>query len=224
MASFVGKAPEFDGNTSEWDLYTECLLHFFVANGIHTAEKQRAILFSVCGNPVYKLMKSLVAPANVTSKSYTELVALVHTHYNPKLSAIVMRFKFNTCVRQSGERVAAYVARLRELAQFCDYGKTLEDMLRDHLVCGIQDKRWQRQLLAVPELKFKDAFEKVQSYEAAEANAKTLSTKKSEQLAWTPAEQSSSTKGRAPSCYRCGGRHAAQGCRFRDTIVKKGGI
>lgn len=114
--------------------------------------------------------------------------------------------------------MAAYVARLRELAQFCEYGETLEDMLRDRLVCGIQDERWQRQLLAVPELKFKDAFEKVQSYEAAEANAKTLSTKKSEQLTWTPAEQPSSTKGRAAPCYRCGGRHAAQGCRFRDTI------
>ena len=54
--------------------------------------------------------------------------------------------------------MAAYVARLHELAQFCEYGETLEDMLHDHLVYGIQDEQWQHQLL---ELKFRDALEKV---------------------------------------------------------------
>ncbi len=41
-----------------------------------------------------------------------------------------------------------YVAELRRLAQSCNYGATLEQMLRDRIVCGINDDRIQRRLLA----------------------------------------------------------------------------
>ncbi len=44
-------------------------------------------------------------------------------------SAIVSRFRFNSCVRQHGESVAAYVARLRQLTEYCEYGTSLEEML-----------------------------------------------------------------------------------------------
>ncbi len=42
--------------------------------------------------------------------------------------------------QQPGEKVAAYVAELRALAEFCNFGATLEDMLRDRLVCGANDE------------------------------------------------------------------------------------
>lgn len=48
---------------------------------------------------------------------------------------------------------------LRNLAQHCDYGDTLETMLRDRIVCGIQDEKIQRCLLVEKKLPFQKAYE-----------------------------------------------------------------
>ena len=69
-------------------------------------------------------------------------------HQSPKLSKIVQRFKFNPSVRKSEETVRTYVAELRKLSEHCDYGDQLTEMLRDRLVCGINDVRIQTKLLS----------------------------------------------------------------------------
>ncbi|RXN04917.1 putative protein K02A2.6-like protein [Labeo rohita] len=50
----------------------------------------------------------------------------------------MQRFKFNSRNRQPNETVADYVAVLRELAQHCNYGEKLKEMLCDRLVGGIE--------------------------------------------------------------------------------------
>ena len=69
-------------------------------------------------------------------------------HFNPKPSSIAQRFRFNSCIRKEGESVAEFVAQLRQLSEHCQFGDTLNDMLRDRIVCGINDQRIQRRLLA----------------------------------------------------------------------------
>ena len=51
--------------------------------------------------------------------------------------SIVQRYKFNTRNQAPGETVAAYIAALRELAEYCNYGTSPSEMLRDSLVCGV---------------------------------------------------------------------------------------
>ena len=228
MAILLGTAPQFDGNTADWEVYTEQLSHFFTANKISSEDQKRSVLVTVCGSATYKLMRSLAAPTDVASLKYADLVKLVQDHYNPAPSVIVMRFKFNSCVSLSGESISAYVARLRDLAQYCVYGATLDDMLRDRLVCGIQDERLQRRLLAEKDLTFQKAFEIAQLYESAEANAKALSARTAQlQVAYTPVDRGPPLDRGPPgtkdqraesACYRCGGRHIAATCRFRDTV------
>ena len=61
-----------------------------------------------------------------------------------------------------------YVAELRRIAEYCDYGAVLSDMLRDRLVCGVRDKSIQRRLLQTPDLTFNKAHEVALAAEAAE--------------------------------------------------------
>ena len=147
MHSHIG---EFDCNVEDLQVYTEQLQIYFIANDVENHEKQRAILLSVCGPSTYLLIRSLVSPDHPDSRSYNDIMELVRQHY-PKPSPIVSRFRFNLCVRQSGEMVAAFIAKLRQLAEHCQYSDTLEEMVRDRLVCGINDERLQRHLLAEPE-------------------------------------------------------------------------
>ncbi len=79
----------------------------------------------------------------------------------------MQRFKFNSRNRQPNETVVDYVVVLRELAQHCNYGEKLQEMLRDRLVCGIEADGIQRRLLAEAELTFEKALKLAQAIETA---------------------------------------------------------
>eukprot|EP00731_Ephydatia_muelleri_P001678 Em0001g1678a len=146
--------------------------------------------------------------------------------------------------RQNGENVATFVSELRQLAMRCDFGASLEEMLRDRLVCGIKDEHIQRRLLAEPNLTFKKAQDIAQALESADRNTADLqqqvqaavpvhALKKSQKPKNDRGSSTSTSKDTAPSrssptCYRCGGKHLAPDCRHKEsechTCGKKGHI
>ena len=59
--------------------------------------------------------------------------------------------------------MAGSVAALHALSENCEFGDTLEDMLRNRLVWGIDDSRIQHRLLAEGSLTFAKALEIAQA-------------------------------------------------------------
>ena len=170
-----GSIGDFQHTQEPWQSYVERLQQYFVANDVDAAVKQRAILLSIVGGKTYQLIRNLLVPAKPTERRFDEIVEAVRNHYQPVPSVIVQRFNFHTRACKSGANVSTYVSELRKLSEYCDFGDTLlEDMLRDRLVCGINDKRVQRRLLAEPRLTFAKALELAQAAETAESNAKRL--------------------------------------------------
>ena len=135
--SFLG---EFNPTREDWTSYAECLELYFTVNDI-TDRKQQAILLSVCGAETYRLIRDLVAPPKHTEKTFADLIKIVKNHQQPTPSTIVQRFYFNTRIQEMEETVSEFVAGLRRLSECCQFAATLDDMLRDRLVCGIRDRR-----------------------------------------------------------------------------------
>ena len=96
-------------------------------------------------------------------------------HFNPTPSETVQRSKFHSRVRRPEETIAAFVADLRSLAEFCNFGSSLDDMLRDRIVCGVNNRKIQQTLLSEKTLTLKKALEVAQGWETAAKNAKVLS-------------------------------------------------
>ena len=93
-------------------------------------------------------------------------------HLQPRPSVIVERFLFiPETVRES---VAVYVAELRKVTEHCGFGDTLNDMLRDRLVSGINDGGIQRRLLSEPDLTYKKSLDFAQATEVAGATYEAL--------------------------------------------------
>lgn len=161
----------YSGNPDDWEAFVKQLESYFVTNDITAAGKKRGILVSSCRMAVYKIIRSIVTPMKPTEIAYSNLVAKVKAHFAPKPSVIVQRYKFNSCTHNQGESVASYVSPLRALTPFCGIGDTLDNMLRDCLVCGINHERLQRRLLAEPNLKFAKALEITQTFESAMQDA-----------------------------------------------------
>ena len=176
MATHHGHLTKFDRNAEDWEIFTEQLLHYLTANGITDEAKTRSILLSVCGTSTYKLVRTLVASDAVTDKTFEEIAELAQHHYHLKPSVIMRRFRFNTCVRHTGEKVTTFIERLRNLASHCNYGGATAELVRDRLMCGIRDDVLQRSLLSVAKHTFDKACEMALLHESAEENSKVLST------------------------------------------------
>ena len=69
--------------------------------------------------------------------------------------------------------MATYIAELLHLSEHCEFGSTINKMLRYRLVCGVKEPKIQRRLLAKPDLSDK-AFELTQASESADKDAKNL--------------------------------------------------
>lgn len=222
MATSIGKIEPFDPrNGEDWTHYVERLEYYFLANGIQAAEKKRAVLISVMGPQAYKLLRTLISPSMPNDKSFSQLVDVLKNHYDPKPSEIIQRFHFNSRVRKHGESVATYLAELRALAQHCNFEASLEDMLRDRLVVGINDPALQQRLLAEPRLNLKKAAEISLAHETAAKDSKAIQGQGTNgalqavnRVAGTKPRPTNSTK----PCHRCGkSNHKATECYYKET-------
>ncbi len=229
-----GTLTQFDSSQEDWSAYVERLAHYFVANDVKDAGKKRSILLAACGPTTYKLIRSLLAADEIKGISYADLVAKVKNHLEPKPSPIVQRYKFNSRVRTKGESVATYLAALRELSEYCEYGAALPEMLRDRLVCGVNHEGIQRRLLAEKDLTYDRAREIAQAVEAAERGTRDLK-QASNPTGDSPVVKSclyasAEKKGKGTRegkpvtdskllCYRCGASsHLAPACKFKEAV------
>ena len=158
----MGRLPEFDSAVESFSAYCRRLEQFFVVSGVEedSVAKRRAIFLSALGASTFGLLEDLIAPSAVDEKPYKDLVKVLCDHFEPQQSEIVARFRFHSNLRDAGENVAAYLARLRKLAKPCRFeAASLDEMLRDRFVCGIQDERLQSRLLSEPQLTLVKAME-----------------------------------------------------------------
>ncbi|KRZ80004.1 Uncharacterized protein T10_3602 [Trichinella papuae] len=225
---------EFDiSNPAGWEEYSERLVFFLEANSIREGPRRLAVLCSVCGTKTYRIIKSLTSPDPPSSKTFDEVMMLLRNHFMPRLSEVYQRFLYQRRLQQPGEGVVAYVTELRHLAQHCNFGETLESRLRDQLVCGLRDRDLQKQLLTDGELTFAKAFERALSAEAATSQVSDIpatnpaATTEEQLVTQKKSDRNSSMRniGRQQEspqpqslkpCYRCGGAHAQNICRFKN--------
>ena len=165
------------------------------------------------GDKTDKLIHDLVAPKKLTEKSYTELVKLLTTHLEPIPSVIVERFKFNSHFRQEEETAAQYLAELRNLARYCEYGQNPDEMLHNRFVCRINDGKIQRRLLSEKELTLKRTWEIIVGMESADKYADDLQQPGAVNLVHVVKGQPQNSE---KLCHRCEGKHKATACPFKE--------
>jgi len=213
-----GKIGEFKESEESWTQYVEQFEQYFLANDVEDVAKRRAILLSVCGSKTYALARDLLQPARPAETTFNKLVDTLEKYFSPKPSEIVESYKFHSRSRNEGAGVAAYVAELRKLTEHCNFGETLPEMLRDRLVCGINNKKIQRRLLAERELTLKKAEgialgEELAAKHVVDIQSETTPSSVN-QVDAQDKNGTKDTKDRGPDseCYRCWEKHEASAC------------
>ena len=219
MAVF-GQIGNFDPQVEEWTEYAERLDLFMEANSVRAEAKKRAIFLASIGPSVYKLLRNLLAPDKPADVEYERLRETVKQHYNPKPSEIIQRFKFNSRTRNADESVSDFLAELRALAAYCNFGDSLNEMLRDRFVCGIENKSMQKKMLSESQLTLKRAVEIALSVETAEKDTHLLEgASHSQQIHKVKVDEGKQQQFWKLPCSRCGSSdHYRNQCKFGEAI------
>lgn len=212
MATLLGNIGAFDEATEQWSAYTERFEYFCLANKIADDVKVPTFL-SVMGGKAFNLLRSLSHPHKPGTKTYVQIVKILGDHYSPKPLIIAERFRFHKRNQEEGESVAQFVAALKGLSEHCEFGGSLDDTIRDRLVCGLRSESIQKRLLTEAKLTLAKAVELSTSMEMATRDAQQLSA--GTQVHKLSSESTTKTSDRP--CYRCGKTgHEAQECWCRE--------
>ncbi|KAL1473580.1 hypothetical protein MTO96_038583 [Rhipicephalus appendiculatus] len=106
-----GRLEPFEGDASAWPIYEE-QVH---ANDT-PEDKQRDIFLASCGTQVFRLLLDLLKPATPHTKTLSELLTTLRSHFSPASSTLMEWFRFNNRSRREGESLGQFVAALRGLA------------------------------------------------------------------------------------------------------------
>ncbi|XP_055714392.1 uncharacterized protein K02A2.6-like [Phlebotomus papatasi] len=201
--------------------YKERLELWFEGQGIEDEKIKRGQLMSVVGAAAYETVKGLVTPKKVSECSYKDLIQAMEAHYDPVPNEIVQRYNFYRRSQKEGETIAEFIAELRKLSEFCNFGD-LEKAIRDRLVCGIKDDSTRKKLLAVKDLTYKKACDIARAEEAAAKGAETIQPEEGKVQAISK-KGFAIEEGPGEMCFRCKKPHNASDCWFREAICRQCG-
>ena len=231
VAPMLGQLSSFNPEEEIISAYLERTNIFFEANKIEE-DKQRVTLFlNAIGAKTYSLLRDLLSPEALTTKTFKQLSEALTGHFEPKPLVIAERYYFYQRSQKANESVQEYLAELRKLAQHCAFGEFLNDALRDRFVCGLRSQAALKRLLAEPELKLEKAIQIAQSLEAADINSKKLqgaegngtgSVNRTGYTKSTGKADRGHSKQQSKTCYRCGNKdHLASVCPFLEEFCNK---
>ena len=93
---------------------------------------------------------------------------------SPQTNITMERHKFNTRNQKAGETIESYVSDLRIRAKSCNFGDLYQELIRDRLVCGINNDNMRKVLLRDSDLTLAKAISICQIHEVTEEHNKTL--------------------------------------------------
>ena len=236
--SLFGKIDEFIPTSEKFADYVERLNFYLEANSVEDEAKKRSVFLTVIGSSQFRLLKDLVVPAKLTDKTYSELCAILKAHHEPAPPKFLQRASFEARNRKPGESCQQYIAELRNLAEYCQFGAQLEERLCERFARGINDEQIQRKLLCKTDLTLHEAVSiavatmttteaarslqsgSVMFSQGASGNFDRTNThdqrkKESKQNSRPGQHASKSFRGQADRrCGRCGGPHSSSSCKF----------
>lgn len=84
-------------------------------------------------------------PTKVNRQSYEEALDILQQHFSPSQNEIAQSYKFFSRNQMPGEAVRDIPVAIWQLADTCNFSSSLDKMLRDRIVCGLQNNLVRRQ-------------------------------------------------------------------------------
>lgn len=161
---------------SAWKKWRQIWDSFELVSGLNQRpNKFRVATFVTCiGSDALDIYNGLPFDQDEQKEDIDVVLQLMEKYCIGETNTIYERYVFNNRSQDNGESFDAYVSNLRQLASSCNFGELKDDLIRDRIVCGIQDNSVRKQLLQQPELTLQKAIEKCRASESAKKQIKAM--------------------------------------------------
>ncbi|XP_055714804.1 uncharacterized protein LOC129808923 [Phlebotomus papatasi] len=215
----------FEKNKSSWDRWVMRLEETFSCFGITDGAKKRSMILHYMGQENFEKLCDRITPQVPRDLTYEQIVAQLKECFNPVPNEIVEIYEFQKREQREGETCDEYLAALRKMATYCNFGcatcNYLVKALRNQFVAGLKNKSIQKRLLEKRDLTLETALDIAKAMEASQKGEELLSGKKEEVLKLddstekTPREHQEGAK--TLKCFRCGvSTHLANTCVHKE--------
>lgn len=233
--------PEYNSNVG-WKIWSEQLEIHFTELKCEDDSIKRAILLKSLGAETYSTLHSLCDPISPAKKTFKELCQILESHFTPPTIIFSERKKFHTSIREEGESVSEWYARIKKLALNCKFAEHLNIMILDHFIIGLPAPIFERLCEEDESLTLEQARKKAMIMETKLCNKTTReeinvnyvhqSERQSkiyngQNAVGMSRRRSSSNSGNShhnvgrskTACAHCGWRnHEAANCKFKESI------
>ena len=157
--------PEMDFRSSDgtsiaeaWGKWRQAMELFLILAmaGKDEAEQCSAFLYIIgpVGRDICHMFKILAHKKNKISVLFQKFQG----YCRPKQYVTVERYRFNTRTQQHGESIHQYVTALKLMTRNCAF-RTLEELIRDRVVCGVISEKVKERLLRERDLTLDKAMD-----------------------------------------------------------------
>jgi len=210
------------------DLYFKRLQFYLIATDQES--KAKAVLLSTCGERSFRLISTLMAPADLESKdvTFSKIQTAVIDHLKPRLIIHYERHLLHTMMQNTEEDVSCFLERLKQQANKCEFGTLLDDLLLSQFIFGLRSQETRSKLLAMSSLTLTIAVQEAQLHETitmSDSSQPSISTLRSTR-SFKQHEAVNSHRfvrqEKLPACMSCGKTtHRRADCRFRNATCFK---
>ena len=142
-------------------------------NGRDEATKVKLFLYLI-GSQGREIYVTMAFEIPASERTLTQVLEAFDGHCNPRKNETVERFKFFSRTQDPGESQEKFVTDLKLLATTCNFGDLKDSLVRDRIVCGIQDRQLREELLKIPDLDLQRYLSICRAAELSKTRTKTL--------------------------------------------------
>ncbi|KAL0867464.1 hypothetical protein ABMA27_008251 [Loxostege sticticalis] len=145
------------GRNADWTRWKKGFEIYFKACQLKekSPETQINILLHIIGEQC----REVVDQSKKICTTQQQVIDILDEHFKVKKNVTVERHKFFTRGQFENESIDQYIFELRKLALSCEFNDLMEDLIKDRLVCGVNDAGIRERLLREEKLTLEKAQE-----------------------------------------------------------------
>src|SRR6218665_865568 len=138
--------------------------------------EMEAVVIAQCSLDVQDIFETLHA-VDGEADEYEKTVRALDLYFQPRMNIPYERHVLRQFYQEAFESVVQFVTRLRQQADFCDFGDQRDDNIRDQLIEKCKSVALRKQLLEKRDITLSEALEIARSKEAAKRQAVNMEVK-----------------------------------------------
>ncbi|KAK3097548.1 hypothetical protein FSP39_010680 [Pinctada imbricata] len=148
----LGGLPQFDckGEVSnigtKWKRWIRAFELFVTGKGVTDADQKKALLLHCAGMNVQDIYYTLPEIAG-EDDAYVKTKTALETYFSPQVNLPYERHVFRNLAQSESETIEQFITRLKQQAEYCEFGATLDDQIRDQVIDKCMSSHLRRKLL-----------------------------------------------------------------------------